>query len=457
MKKLAIIGGGPGGLMAAYLLDRKSSYSLEITLFEASDRLGGKIISQQFKKVPLLFEAGVAELYDYSQNGFDPLRELIETLGLPVIPMSGKTIAFGDHFITTETDINRYLGETTRGAIDRFYDRIYSLISPTEFAKPKEPRNNDFIWAKRSFQSVLDEITDAKARHYFKVLSRSDLATEPHLTNGLYGLENIFISEPNYVRLYSIEGGIQRLAQVLAKEISAGVELNSPVVRIEKGDRDTYRVFYRRDRAIELQEFDGVIVALPIYWFPSIEWGEAQLNMAIQKHYEYYDRPAHYLRISMLFESRFWQDTIADSYFTSDAFGGCCIYDDSSRYNAGGYGVLSYLLAGNDALVLNNFQDSKLIEKALANLPKSFLSGQKQFLEGQVHRWVGTINALPGGRPIKSLEERHLPEPKNHPFLFVVGDYLFDSTMTGLMHSSNFVTTEILKQLGMRSSLTKEE
>jgi len=107
--------------------------------------------------------------------------------------------------------------------------------------------------------------------------------------------------------------------------------------------------------------------------------------------------------------------------------------------------------------VLNNFQDSKLIEKALANLPKSFLSGQKQFLEGQVHRWVGTINALPGGRPIKSLEERHLPEPKNHPFLFVVEDYLFDSTMTGLMHSSNFVTTEILKQLGMRSGLTKEE
>ncbi|MBC6471747.1 MAG: NAD(P)-binding protein [Hormoscilla sp. GM102CHS1] len=179
MKKFAIIGGGPGGLMAAYLLDRKSSYSLEITLFEASDRLGGKIISQQFKKVPLLFEAGVAELYDYSQNVFDPLRELIETLGLPIIPMSGKTIAFGDRFITNKTDINRYLGETTRGAIDRFYERIYSLISPTEFAKPNEPRNNDFIWAKRSFQSVLDEITDAKARHYFKVLSRSDIATEP--------------------------------------------------------------------------------------------------------------------------------------------------------------------------------------------------------------------------------------------------------------------------------------
>jgi hypothetical protein len=34
---------------------------------------------------------------------------------------------------------------------------------------------------------------------------------------------------------------------------------------------------------------------------------------------------------------------------------------------------------------------------------------------------------------------RHLPDPQEHPGLFVVGDYLFDSTINGVLHSANTV------------------
>ena len=43
MLDLAIVGGGPGGLMSAWYLKKKLGELCRVTIFEASDRLGGKI------------------------------------------------------------------------------------------------------------------------------------------------------------------------------------------------------------------------------------------------------------------------------------------------------------------------------------------------------------------------------------------------------------------------------
>ena len=80
-QKIGIVGGGPSGLMTAFLLERRSHSPCDITIFEAQTRLDGKIVSRQFKSAPVLLEAGVAELYDYSHLGHDPLRELVDELG----------------------------------------------------------------------------------------------------------------------------------------------------------------------------------------------------------------------------------------------------------------------------------------------------------------------------------------------------------------------------------------
>jgi len=58
--KVAIIGGGPGGLMTAYLLQKASDAPLAITLLEATERLGGKILTPQFDSAPVQYEAGAA-------------------------------------------------------------------------------------------------------------------------------------------------------------------------------------------------------------------------------------------------------------------------------------------------------------------------------------------------------------------------------------------------------------
>jgi protoporphyrinogen oxidase len=57
MINIAIVGGGPGGLMTAWHLDRKLEHECKVTIFEATDRLGGKIVSRKFDKVDALYEA----------------------------------------------------------------------------------------------------------------------------------------------------------------------------------------------------------------------------------------------------------------------------------------------------------------------------------------------------------------------------------------------------------------
>ena len=55
MLDLAIVGGGPGGLMSAWYLKRKLGELCRVTIYEASDRLGGKIVSRKFDSAPAMY------------------------------------------------------------------------------------------------------------------------------------------------------------------------------------------------------------------------------------------------------------------------------------------------------------------------------------------------------------------------------------------------------------------
>ena len=48
MKRVAIVGGGPTAVFAAFLLEQKTTEELDVTLFEAQGRLGGKIQTARF-------------------------------------------------------------------------------------------------------------------------------------------------------------------------------------------------------------------------------------------------------------------------------------------------------------------------------------------------------------------------------------------------------------------------
>jgi len=478
--EVAIIGGGPGGLMTAFLLDQKSSKPLEITLFEADSRLGGKVRTETFSSVPVPYEAGAAELYKFRR---DPLWLLItRTLGLPIIRMHGttvtdgddvlrarksirrrlgkresrdlrmfgSTVVLGDRFIRNKHDVLQHFGEETWRVLRTFHKQACRARTFQEFYDSGWPEDNDHPWSSQNLGDILRAVPDDDARHYLNTLLHSDLATEPDLTDGLYGLENFLINDDRYCKLYSIQGGLERLIDALAGRISARIKLETPVESVSRTPGGRYRVVTVQDGVRTTSEFDAVLVALPNYWLPRIDWGGERLAGAMAAHHKYYDHPAHYLRITALMLQPFWRDHFQESFFLHDAFGGCCVYDEGSRHDTGGYGVLGWLLSGDDAMVMGNLPDDVLIRKAIDSLPTPLIGRARElFIEGKVHRWIATVNGRPGGEVVKGAKARHRPDAKEHPALIVVGDYLFDSTINGTFDSADIATDLAVRELGI--------
>jgi hypothetical protein len=98
--------------------------------------------------------------------------------------------------------------------------------------------------------------------------------------------------------------------------------------------------------------------------------------------------------------------------------------------------VLGWLLAGVDALALSNADDATLVRRALDSLPSDLRAEARAcFVEGKAHRWSGAVSGWPGGMPVRDPEHTHVIRDAGAP-VFVVGDYLFDSTLNGVLRSA---------------------
>lgn len=457
MLDLAIIGGGPGGLMSAWYLKKKLGDLCRVTIYEASDRLGGKVMSRKFDASPALYEAGVAEIYDYSMTGPDPLRDLIQHFGLQTIPMDAGQVMLDGELLDDVPGMRRKYGNKTADAIVAFRKRCEEMISPTEYYEGIGAQDNDHPWLDVNCEDLLDrEVADPVAKRFLKVMARSDIATESYNTNGLNALKNFVMDVDGYIGLYSIQNGNEQLISCLQEEVEADIQLNHRVLEVGKTDAGRYQLNMMNGKGPETREFDLVMVCLPHSWLATMRWDGEQLRRAMVKHVAYFDRPAHYLRVSLLFDSPFWGDRIPGAWFMSEAFGGCCVYNEGARHDVCRNGVLNFLIAGSDALAFANLSDRELIDAALKSLPASFGNVRDHFLEGRIHRWLSSVNAIPGGVPVRDVAVNHRPEPKGHPGVVLVGDYLFDSTLNGLLDSSD-VATDIVVTETMRLRYAREK
>ncbi|AHY49741.1 FAD-dependent oxidoreductase [Bradyrhizobium japonicum] len=459
MLDLAIVGGGPGGLMSAWYLKRKLGDLCRITIYEASDRLGGKIVTRKFDSAPAMYEAGVAEIYDYSMTGPDPLRELIQHFGLQTIPMDAEQVQFGGELLNDVAGMRRKYGAKTAAAIEAFRNRCAEAMSPIEYYEGVGAHDNENPWAYKTAEQVLDEeVEDETAKRFFKVMARSDIATESHNTNGLNALKNYLMDVDGYIGLYSIQNGNEQLIECLQSEVNADIQLNHRVLTVGKAPTGRYQLKMMNGKGPETRDFDLVLVCLPHSWLATMGWEGEQLRKSMVKHVSYFDRPAHYLRVSILFDTPFWGEKISGAWFMSEAFGGCCVYNEGARHDVGKHGVLNWLIPGSDALAFANLSDQELIDAALKSLPASLGDARSHFVEGKIHRWLSSVNAIPGGLPVRDVMTNHRPEPKEHPGIVVVGDYLFDSTLNGLLDSSDAATDIILTEMmRLRRERAQEE
>src|SRR3954452_10477611 len=117
MLDLAIVGGGPGGLMSAWYLKKKLGDLCRVTIYEASDRVGGKILTRKFDSAPAMYEAVVAEIYEYFLSSLVQLRELVQHFGLQTIPMDAEQVQLDGELLNDVPGMRRKYGAKTAEAI----------------------------------------------------------------------------------------------------------------------------------------------------------------------------------------------------------------------------------------------------------------------------------------------------------------------------------------------------
>lgn len=458
--RIAIVGGGPGGLFSANHLNDVLGGEVEITVFEADRRLGGKIRTERFGAAGPLFEAGVAELYDYSAYAVDPLKELItDKLGLPIVPMHGPSVMLGATVVPDFDHLAGTLGAETARAVAAFYRTCETLYSPSAYYDGHPDDDNKHPWANVTFKSVLDAIPDARARRYIETAVHTDVAAEPHRTSALNGLKNVIMEDPRYMGVYSIAGGIEQLVDGLAVRVPMTVRLEHRVRNVSRRT-DGYTLSIDTPGGPITHETDYLIIALPDSALCEIRFLDAPLADTIARHLAHHDHPAHYLRVTGRFKTPAWRGVCQGTYAMSDALGGCCVYDDSARYaSSDDTHVLSILLAGDAAKARFDTAHADLIAEAFAAMPAPLGLARAGLIEARVHAWPHGVSALPGGNPVLDCAKRHRPAIDSDPRLFLVGDYLFDSTLNGVFDSADYAASALLTDLRRRqyeAAITRE-
>ena len=395
------------------------------------------------------YEAGVAEIYDYSALGPDPLHDLIvKELGLPIKYISGGPCVLDGKIIRETDDLAQPFGVRTRDEALSFRKRCADLLSPESYYFSIAEEDNAHPWANISGATLLErEFTDDAARRYIRAMAHSDVAAAPHLTNGLTFLKNVLMDVDGYMDIFSVVGGNEQIMTRLAEDLDAEIRLNSSVTAVEPLADGTYRLEILVNGREESAIADYIVVALPLSALSTIHWRSEALDLAMEKHIGYFDRPGHYIRATFLFKRPFWRDQISTDWWMQDAFDGCCIYDESTRYDYGGYGLLAFLIAGNAALALANDSDERVEQMCLDALPAELAQGKELLLDRRVHRWMASVSAIPGGLPARPRAINHRPDPIHTPGLIMVGDYMFDATINGVMDSAEVGTDIILSDV----------
>src|SRR5260370_28232878 len=257
--------------------------------------------------------------------GADPLRELIQHFGLQTIPMDAEQVQLDGELLNDVPGMRRKYGVKTAAAIEACRKKCSEMVSQIEYYEGIGAHDNEHPWAYKTCEQVLDEeVEDATAKRFFKVMARSDIATEAHNTNGLNALKNFVMDIDGYIGLYSIQNGNEQLIDCLRSEVDADIQLNHRVLKVGKTEAGRYQLNMMNGKGPETRDFDLVLMCLPHSWLTTMGWDGEALRKSMVKHVAYFDRPAHYLRVSILFDEPFWGASIKCSCFMSEPFAGGC-------------------------------------------------------------------------------------------------------------------------------------
>lgn len=254
-ERIGIVGAGFSGLLSAYLLERRFGNEVEIDVWEAADRPGGRVRTTPVPEAGASYEAGVAELYDIAGN--PQLRNLIRHLGLETRPLTGTPyFVVDDRVLRDDRALEGMLGRRGMDRLRRFWEAGTALRPPADYALAGREQDNRHPWQRRTFEDVLGDIDDPRGEWFTAMQCHSDLATEPPRTSGLFGMDNLLIDHPGYCTMYTLTAGNEGLTSALADRVRSPVSLGTAVTEVTADEDAGLQVTLRgpagEDRGIEV-------------------------------------------------------------------------------------------------------------------------------------------------------------------------------------------------------------
>lgn len=234
--KIAILGAGISGLSAAWYLQKRYGDEIEITIFEANDRVGGWIHTRVVDGA--VFECGPRSLRATTEE----LADLIEELGLQeqILPASGAAK-------------KRYI--LYRGSLEPLPHNLFSLVGSNLGRKVlsaciREPFSSRSSFEDESVKAFFERRIGKNATKTFvSALCAGIYAAEPaelsmrssfpsfwekERTHGSLVKAAFFAKRQSAARSFTFRDGLSILPKTLAAKLQANIKLHAKVSQIEE-------------------------------------------------------------------------------------------------------------------------------------------------------------------------------------------------------------------------------
>ncbi len=269
--KIVVVGAGIAGLTAAYVLKR--DYGLEPTIYEASNRVGGKIFTGEFKESGVRVELGAS----FIDEDHLAIRALAEELGLTVTTLksagSQRTYFFDGKVKDPEIMYHEFLPTLT--LIEQDLERIRQERASAKFC-PNHPTQTLTPREHTLNQMSIDEyLTSLGAEKLFKALAHVTHACEYGASidrlNALMLLNFMTIDLKRGHFLIDgkkgdegtkIKGGNSLLPEALAKKLPSLINYGHVLTEIKK-ENALFELTFLHAAEVKRIVADYVVLALP--------------------------------------------------------------------------------------------------------------------------------------------------------------------------------------------------
>lgn len=218
IKKIVIVGGGLSGLYSAYLL-KNAGY--EVSIIEAKNRIGGRILTHIDEETKLISELGG----EWIQESHFTVKSLCKELDIELKTFSTiRDILTGDKFV--ESNLVKQSSETKE-----ILKKLISLYEKMSLEK-KQGLDKLDIFSFLKYQGVNEEELYQLDMKYSILIGEGLQALSAEKTISLFEFyENGFPFQ------YKINGGSDKIIETLRNKLkNVSISLSDPVISIEENN-----------------------------------------------------------------------------------------------------------------------------------------------------------------------------------------------------------------------------